>query len=513
MNAFAISTFTGARDNVPTMATHPWRALVEMLAAPMVAACTVETCGLGEHMRDGKPGECRWKYTALWGPSIYPTGATRAAGNVEAVSLLALDVDHTTDDRLDAINSRLSKLRCLVHASHRDRPGDRRVRLVIALSRPVLASEWARFWTSAVDLLDVPADKAARDASRIYFLPSRPSDAGYYFVEHAGEPLDVEAVLARPIPTPAPLLRSVPATSSPSDDQRYRRASKYLATLPASVSGSHGHDALFHAVATVMIGFDLSVSDTERLIVDEFNPRCDPPWSAREIDHKLADVAAKSTRERGYLLVDDPTGDPMSSAPSSKGAEFLASINSATDTTPPPEPGTWPHALALALADVCQALGTTKGGATHAPLFEDAVGLLDRQFTETPWLVTGLVTRGGITTIGAEPKASKTWLATELAVAVATGTKACGEFQAAPGRVAYFYAEDLPKQVRNRVRALLVGAGRTLEPGRLSVQPRGEFLDVTRDADLARIVASCRQFGPIDLLVLDPLRDISSAAE
>jgi RecA-family ATPase len=81
--------------------------------------------------------------------------------------------------------------------------------------------------------------------------------------------------------------------------------------------------------------------------------------------------------------------------------------------------------------------------------------------------------------------------------------------------VAYFYAEDLDRQVRNRLRAL--ASGRGVDPvsatSNLFLQPRGKFLDVTKDADMAWLIASCRRLGTLDLLVLDPLRDISSAAE
>jgi replicative DNA helicase len=180
-----------------------------------------------------------------------------------------------------------------------------------------------------------------------------------------------------------------------------------------------------------------------------------------------------------------------------------------------PEPGTWPHAIATALADVRALTGAAEVvDATPAPLFTlDAVDLLSREFPETQWLVTGLATRGGLVVIGGEPKTAKTWLGTEIAIAVATGTPVCGEFYATAGTVAYFYAEDLDRQVRNRTRALLAGADRRLAAGRFIPQPRGKFLDVTRDEDLALIVASCRRLGAIDLLVLDPLRDISSAAE
>ena len=177
------------------------------------------------------------------------------------------------------------------------------------------------------------------------------------------------------------------------------------------------------------------------------------------------------------------------------------------------EPGTWAHAYALAFKDVRSGISSTRT-ATREPLFgTDAVDLLGRDFDETPWLVTGIATRGGILMIGAEPKTTKTWLGTEISLAVATGTRVCGEFFAQAGTVAYFYAEDLDRQIRNRIRALMAGAGRTLERGRFHACPRGKFLDITRDEDLAWVVASARQLGTLDLLFLDPLRDISSAAE
>lgn len=172
----------------------------------------------------------------------------------------------------------------------------------------------------------------------------------------------------------------------------------------------------------------------------------------------------------------------------------------------------WELALEKALTDVKARLDATKMGQAE-PLFGDAVELLAREFTGARWLVTGLVTRLGITVIGGEPKTAKTWIGTELAIGVATGTKVCGEFFAEHGRVAYFYCEDIDVQVRNRVRALLAGGDRLLEPGRLFLQPRGAFIDVTRDEDLAWIVASCRRLGLLDLLVLDPLRDIHSGEE
>jgi hypothetical protein len=191
--------------------------------------------------------------------------------------------------------------------------------------------------------------------------------------------------------------------------------------------------------------------------------------------------------------------------------------NSAGTSEPPAGPPTDPFTAELerALADVKTALGTM-AGARRTPLFPvNAAELLGKVFPDQQWQVDGLLTLGGVAIIGGPPKiARKTWGATEIAVAIVTGSKVFGEFRAAPGAVAYFYAEDTERQVRNRIRALLAGAERAASQlNRLYLQPCGVFLDITRDEDLALIVASARRLGPITLLVLDPFRDISSAAE
>jgi hypothetical protein len=180
----------------------------------------------------------------------------------------------------------------------------------------------------------------------------------------------------------------------------------------------------------------------------------------------------------------------------------------------PDAPDPFEAEFARAIADVAAALGT--GSAKkRAPLFGvDAAELLGADFPETQWQVTGLITRGGTAVIGGPPKAAKkTWLATEIAIAVASETPVCGEFFAEPGHVRYFYAEDTKRQIRNRIRALLAGAGRAMPAGRLHLEPRGSFIDVMQDAELAWIVASCRIGVKPDLLVLDPLSDIHSGEE
>lgn len=80
------------------------------------------------------------------------------------------------------------------------------------------------------------------------------------------------------------------------------RARAYLAKIPAAVSGAGGHNATFRAALLLVRGFALHEDAAVQLLVEDYNPRCDPPWSEKELRHKVRDAAKKGTPEVGYLL-------------------------------------------------------------------------------------------------------------------------------------------------------------------------------------------------------------------
>lgn len=175
--SLAISTFTGARDNRPQPMSLEWRQLVAKLRNVRRTPCSLADC----------PGkECPHKQCAAWSPATYPLGATRAKKNVDAVSVLVLDHDNISDEQILEIEFKLRHHRRVLHATHSDRPGARCIRSVIEISRAVPGAQWPKFWRSVVAALSLPGvDTQACDASRLYFAPSRPSDAPYFF--HAAE--------------------------------------------------------------------------------------------------------------------------------------------------------------------------------------------------------------------------------------------------------------------------------------------------------------------------------------
>jgi hypothetical protein len=91
------------------------------------------------------------------------------------------------------------------------------------------------------------------------------------------------------------------------------RARRYLAKLPPAVSGQCGHNATFHAACVLALGFGLDRNDAMALL-RVWNETCQPPWTDKELEHKVDD-ALKQPGWRGYLLArsDDPTQRPQSS--------------------------------------------------------------------------------------------------------------------------------------------------------------------------------------------------------
>jgi hypothetical protein len=86
------------------------------------------------------------------------------------------------------------------------------------------------------------------------------------------------------------------------------------------------------------------------------------------------------------------------------------------------------------------------------------------QASTPAWLVHDLWGSGAVGVIGGPPKSCKSWLALELAVAVASGRPCLGRFPVPlPGPVLLYAAEDTPHQVRQRIQQLCQARGASLD--------------------------------------------------
>ena len=137
------------------------------------------------------------------------------------------------------------------------------------------------------------------------------------------------------------------------------RASAYVAAMPPAISGNHGQDATFAVAVALMHGFALPRAQAWPVLL-EFNARCEPPWSKKDLEHKLDDAAKvmRHSKPRGYLLgergpvapeeaepsvtvFDVDITEPLPGPPAVKRAEPatpLAPTQPAAKAEPPPPP-------------------------------------------------------------------------------------------------------------------------------------------------------------------------------
>jgi len=122
----------------------------------------------------------------------------------------------------------------------------------------------------------------------------------------------------------------------------------------------------------------------------------------------------------------------------------------------------------------------------------------------TPWLIDQLWTAQAVGIIGGTPKSYKTWMALEMAVAVASGSACLATFAVpSPGPVLLYAAEDSESALRLRLESL--AEHHRLHLAYLDIRViTADSLRLDRTTDQERLEATLMLHRPA-LLVLDPL--------
>jgi hypothetical protein len=241
--------------------------------------------------------------------NVKPKQASRRRSAISSIRHLLLDADRAGADLLARISCRrdLPPPSYVLHTSP-----DRvhvlwRVRQFTKDASEALQRQLAR---------ELNTDTAATSCAQTTRLPGFLNQKyvtphlvmiGYQDPDRAYEPAD--------FPTPsAPQPRRV--TPRLIREERAERARRYVDRMPPAIAGQGGDALTYRLCCRLVRGFDLSDIDAFG-ILGEWNARCQPPWSHRELLDKLKN-ARKYGREPVGAFID---GWP-SPGPSVGGNEF-----------------------------------------------------------------------------------------------------------------------------------------------------------------------------------------------
>lgn len=261
-------------------------------------------------------------------------------------------------------------------------------------------------------------------------------------------------------------------------DEIERRAIAYLGMMPEAVSGQGGHNALYTAAVSLVHGFGIAPDRALGILEAHYNPRCAPPWSERELRHKVDDAVRK---------------------PHSKPYGWLRDAEQVSDR----------DALARLLAESWNsAPGVVPGASDAEPLGPVLINMADVVACPVDWLWQDRIALGRLSVLVGMPGAGKSFLTCDMAARISTGT---GWPDGAPcprGSVILLTAEDDPSDtIRPRLdahgadvsRIHLLTAVRSLNH---AGRPEERVFTL---ADLAALEAALQQVPDCKLIVIDPI--------
>lgn len=137
--------------------------------------------------------------------------------------------------------------------------------------------------------------------------------AGRYF-ESTTDPRPKTAHERTRKPTEAHDRSALPyASGQYSEVRKLERGEAYANAYPPAVSGNDGHGHTFRLACVLVNGLAID-RDAALGILHRWNCSCAPPWSNKELEHKVDSALAvgDAAGDRGYMLVDTEVVEPAS---------------------------------------------------------------------------------------------------------------------------------------------------------------------------------------------------------
>lgn len=121
---------------------------------------------------------------------------------------------------------------------------------------------------------------------------------------------------------------SVENTAVPHDVVEQVR--RYIDRIPKAIQGQNGSSATLTVATRVVVDFNIAHdSDAALQLMREYSQRCQPPWTDKELRHKLKEadrLATEKGEPRGHLRNDQHDGTALSEWAPLSGSKFLIQV-------------------------------------------------------------------------------------------------------------------------------------------------------------------------------------------
>jgi AAA domain len=382
-----------------------------------------------------------------WSPVRF-AGNRRAKANVEAVSAIVLD-DDKTGLPLEQVAALWSAFAGVIHTSRRHSPEAPRYRIVLRCTRDMTVAEHDRVWRHVRDRAvscGQTLDESTKDASRLWFVPAHLAGAPYAWRELPGAAIDVDAILAQPLPFQLSKNSGQHETQRETPALRSSEAPAYRRQAMAAALGAAWPATGRHAAQLALAGALRGEGFTEAEAVDFLCAVCraagdeDRPKREATCRHtfaKPADAALTGwTRLKSHV-------DPVV-VDAARGA--LA------------RDAAWTERTERRLVEA-SGLGRVEAPAAPAPgvgPFRFEEGGLNVDLPKIEYLIEPYIGRGEVNMIVAHGNSLKTWLVFSMALDIARGRPWLGQFVIQRGRAAIIDFESGRFEVLRRLK--LIGA-------------------------------------------------------
>lgn len=148
----------------------------------------------------------------------------------------------------------------------------------------------------------------------------------------------------KPKTSHVPMPEWTPDLSSFNKMDLFDRGRRLMWGMPAAIDGAGGSMPTWKLACALSVGLCLSDSEAMAILQEYSATKCFPPWSQKELDHKLRSAKTKCTLPRGFLLTSPSSSsswlqiDPFGGADITAGEDVTnPGIHVATTTEMPEE--------------------------------------------------------------------------------------------------------------------------------------------------------------------------------